>query len=266
MNKTKVARDLIIIAIIIIAALFAARLMVNKNASDGTVADNPQDTQEMPANHPGSSTHMGASPDLSAGDVAITLGDFTVGRDWLTAKTESMYAMAKSEKPDATKEQSEKEALAEGVRELVLLNGLKENGVEITDTDLAQRKTQWIEERGGEDAANELMSSVGKTWEDMEKLWRKELTDERLMNAIAAEQGWEAGSDFAKAAYDEWVWKAVLTCQPVFADPADKTKYEEQLQATIEARQSKSEGGGHGGMMGGEGSTDGSAADTESIE
>ena len=271
MNKMKVARDLIIIAIIIIIALFAARYWANKKASDGPVADNA--TQEMPMNHPGSSTHMGASPDLSAGDVAITLGDFTVGRDWLTARAESIYSLAISEKPDYTEEQSQKEALAEGVHELVLLNGMKENGVEITDADLEQKKADFIEHSGGEDKAAELMEPMGVTWEAMEKLWKKELTDERLMNAIATAQGWEADSDFAKAAYEEWAWKALVTCQPVFAEPADKVKYDEQLQATIEARQSKSEGGGHSDMMGGHGgmtgeeeTTDGSAADTETIE
>jgi len=230
MNKVKITRDLIIIAIVIVVAVFISRSMANKTASEQT---GPVNSNAVPAKHPGNSPHAGAIPDLTAGDAAITMGDYTVGSEWLEAQTESLFMKLAASDPDYDMNKARRDIIAEGVYNLVTLNGLKNNGLEITGDDLAARKAQFEEENGGSDAAQELLDSMGITWDRMEKLWIAELTEIRLMDWAALEQGLEAGSDFAKAAYDEWLFDSMVSASPEFTNSEDQLMFEEHVEMIL---------------------------------
>jgi len=251
MNKTKVARDLIIVALCIVVAVFIARKMADQNAADQPV---PGTTAEMPMDHPGSSSHMAAAPALDAGAVAITLDENVVGSEWLDTETGLLFSNATSKGiTDYTQAKARQEAVAEGVLELVILKALKDNGLELTEEDMEERKAIFIESSGGEDAADELMGGMGVTWERMYKLWEAELIEIKMKEHVAGLNDLAVDSDEVDNAFDEWLWGLLVDAEPVFTDAADEAKFLEHVVNLEMIRQAGhgDTGNPHGGMMGG---------------
>lgn len=247
MGKSQNARNALLLLIIIIGLAY---YFFNRPAA-GPV-QTPTDSQgtDLVANpHAGGDGMNHTEPDveLNAGDPAITLGDYWVGSDWLNSKI-AQYTSAQEGQDSphgADSDAALKQALFEGVYNLVFNDVVKEFGIEASQEELAAQETNFYSKFQTAEEAQQFLDSMSMTLDRVRKMWKDELERTAFDATIAAMNSLDPTSDQAKKAADDWLLQRIAGSELVFADESQKALFDSIMQERLAAAASP-----HGGMEG----------------
>jgi hypothetical protein len=250
MGKSQNARNALLLLIIIIGLgyYFYNRPHTGPVAT-ATDQQGAQDQDPNMVSNPHGGNGGPSIPDveLNAGNPAITLGDTWVGSDWLNTKVAQYTAAQEGQDsphgadPDAALRQ----ALFEGVSNLVFDNVVKEFGIQASEDELAAKEATFYGTFNTREEAQDLLDSMGMTMDKVRKMWTDELEQSAFIATIAAMNSLDPASDEAKKAADDWFLQRIAGANLVFADESQKAMFDSILQQRLTAAAPP-----HGGMEG----------------
>lgn len=247
MGKSQNARNALLLLIIIIGLAY---YFFNRPAA-GPV-QTPADSQgnDMVSNpHAGGDgmDHSAPAVELNAGDPAITLGENWVGTDWLNAKI--AYYMSLQEGEDsphvADSDSALKQALFEGISNLVFNDVIREFGIEASPDEIAAKETTFYSSFSTPEEAQQLLDSMGMSMDRVRQMWKDDLEETAFVGTIAAMNSLDPASEDAKNAANEWFLQRIAGSELVFANESQKALFDSIVQERLTAAASP-----HGGMMG----------------
>ncbi len=221
MNKSKAIRDIVIIIIVCVAAVY-----IISNRPSGP-ADGPAHMANPPANQEGvEMMHGQSAPDIKSGEPVITLGDNWVGQGWIDFTAATFMQDDSSHGSGGTgDDEAFTLALVSGAYELVYEIAVQELNAVADPEELAAKEEEWFSQFESEEAALEFLRENGVTIERMKTMWEGELLGDSLELAIADKFSVEPGSTQAQASFDSWLMRLMGESELIFANPDHETAF-----------------------------------------
>lgn len=167
----------------------------------------------------------------------ISLAEF---EDRLDQKTRQYEAQGIAiDEEEGMREQIEEEVLDTLIVETLILDYAAEQGIEASQEDVDAEYASLVEQAGGEESLNELLSAQGMDSNDLKELLPDQIVFQRILEQEREERGLSVTEDDIRAAYE--MYKEMQPDMPPFEEvrPLLEQELEQQQQMEVFAELSE---------------------------
>jgi len=233
MNAKKLIRDIIIIVIFVVVAVFVLKSTRSGDAGPVESAHGDMAGHSMDGGMVNPHASHGPFLQLSDGDTIVSFGEHSIGSDWYDSTVMRYQAEFLSQG------QSEDEALA-GSMELALVDGLvelifkmtsDEYGLEVDDAFLDAEEERFYTERNSREEARQILDEMGFTIDQVRAMWAETELQDRIFRKVAEINGVDPDSPDADVVFNSYLEEKLVMTDWVITDPEIEAVYLSYLDA-----------------------------------
>lgn len=229
LSKRKVIRDAIVIIALIVAAFFLLR--------------SPEPGPVERLQHPSSPhtdraagvpmSHSPISPDLSSGEILVSVGNFKIGKNWFDFRFEKARQNLLEKQivePELVDDFAKEQVLIEGLVEIIQQKAIEEWGIQ-PDMDIIAEQEKLFDSSPD---AQKMLNDMGLTKEQLVAKWKSDSQKAKCEIYFAEKAGLEPGSDEAEAAFSDWMLMQLRQIEVKFEDSTLEALFSRYLKEISE--------------------------------